>query len=159
MMIEFSLPYPYFANVRSHFRKGKPDMINFMFQAHSGWRYIVILVAVVTIVKLLIGWVSNGKWAQLDQRLGMALPIVMDIQLLLGLVLYLMAPSAWFVGRHIGASEHFGTMVLAIIAAHITWSRVKKSTVDAAKFRIGTIGFAIAGLLVGLGVLRITGWL
>ncbi len=134
-------------------------MINFMFQAHSGWRYIVILVAVLAIVKLLIGWVSGGKWGKLDQRLGMALPIVMDVQLLLGLVLYLMAPSAWFLSRHVGVAEHFGTMLLAIIAAHITWSRVKKSTPDTAKFRIGTSGFAIAGLLVGLGVLRITGWL
>lgn len=130
-----------------------------LFQAHSGWRYIVILVAVVAIIKLLIGWVSQGKWSRVDQGLGAALPIVMDIQLLLGLVLYLMAPTAWFHGRNIGFGEHFGTMVLAIIAAHLTWVRVKKSETSAGKFRTGVLGYIIAGLLVGLGVMRITGWL
>lgn len=134
-------------------------MTNVLFQAHSGWRYIVILVAVLAIVKLLIGWLGNGKWGSLDQRLGSALPIVLDIQLLLGLVLFLMAPSAWFSGRNVGVAEHFGTMVLAIIAAHIAWARVKKNDSSAAKFQIGTIGFAIAGLLVAVGVARITGWM
>jgi hypothetical protein len=134
-------------------------MTNVLFQAHSGWRYIVILVAVLAIVKLLIGWLSNSKWSSLDQRLGSALPIVLDIQLLLGLVLYVMAPSAWFSGRNIGAGEHLGTMVLAIIAAHVTWARVKKNESSAVKFQIGTIGFAIAGLLVAVGVARITGWM
>jgi len=134
-------------------------LINILFQAHSGWRYIVILVAVLAIVKLLIGWLSNGKWSSLDQRLGIALPIVLDIQLLQGLVLYLMAPSAWFLGQNVGVAEHFGTMVLAIIAAHIAWARVKKNESSAAKFQIGTIGFAIAGLLMAVGVARITGWM
>ena len=133
--------------------------MQFIFQAHSGWRYIVILAAVLAIVKFLIGWLSQGKWSRMDQGLGATLPIVMDIQLLLGLVLYLMAPSAWFNGRNIGVGEHFGTMLLAIISAHVTWSRVKKSEATADKFRTGALGYLIAGLLVGLGVMRITGWL
>jgi len=134
-------------------------MIPILFQAHSGWRYLVLLVAVVAVVKLLIGWVSNGKWSSLDQRLGMALPIILDIQLLLGLVLFLMAPSAWFSGRNVSVGEHLGTMLLAIIAAHVAWARVKKNESSAAKFQIGTLGFAIAGLLVAVGVARITGWM
>ncbi len=133
-------------------------MTNVLFQAHSGWRYIVILVAVLAIVKLLIGWLSNGKWGSLDQRLGSALPIVLDIQLLLGLVLYLMDTSIRFLGR-VSVGEHFGTMVLAIIAAHIAWARVKKNESSAAKFQTGTLGFAIAGLLVAVGVARITNWM
>lgn len=133
-------------------------MTNVLFQAHSGWRYIVILVVVLAIVKLLIGWLGNGKWGSLDQRLGSALPIVLDIQLLLGLVLYLMDTSIRFLGR-VSVGEHFGTMLLAVIAAHIAWARVKKNESSAAKFQIGTIGFAIAGLLVAVGVARITGWM
>ncbi|MCX6049804.1 MAG: hypothetical protein NT075_32290 [Chloroflexi bacterium] len=134
-------------------------MANVIFQAHSGWRYLVLLVAILAVLKFLIGWLTTSKWSGLDRGLGTAFPIVLDIQLLLGLVLYVMAPGYRFLARPISFGEHFGTMVLAVIVAHITWSRVKKSTPDTAKFRIGTIGFVIAGLLVGLGVLRITGML
>jgi len=134
-------------------------MINILFQAHSGWRYIVLLAVILAVVKLLIGWVGNGKWGSRDERVGVALPIVLDVRLLLGLVLFLMAPSAWFLGRNVSVGEHFGTMLLAIIAAHITWARVKKNENSAAKFQIGTLGFAIAGLLVAVGVARITGWM
>ena len=62
-------------------------MGNFLLQFHSGWRYIVIVVLVVAIAKLLIGWLTNGKWSKLDQGLGAATPLIVDIQMLLGLVL------------------------------------------------------------------------
>ena len=134
-------------------------MINFLYEAHSGWRYLVLAVVVIAVLKLLIGWLSRANWSRFDQGLGAATPIVMDVQLLLGLVLYLLAPAAWFVGKNVSFGEHFGTMLVAIIVAHVAWSRVKKNTDSAAKFQIGAVGFAVAGLLVGVGVARITGWM
>ena len=55
--------------------------------------------------------------------------------------------------------EHMVTMLLALGAAHAFWSRVKKSNTDADKFRNGAIGFIVAGLLVAIGVARITGYM
>jgi hypothetical protein len=132
------------------------NMQSFIFQAHSGWRWIVILVAVVALVKLLIGWLMGARWSRLDQGLGAALPIVLDIQLLLGLVLWIVE-QRWNGGDPLRSFEHPVTMILAIVAAHITWSRVKKSDVDQVKYRTAVIGFAIALILVVLGVLRVTG--
>jgi len=133
-------------------------MVTFLFEAHSGWRYIVIVVAIAAFLKLLMGLLSNSKWGAWDQRLGAALPIVMDIQFLLGLVLWV-AQGRWNIPDPTRTWEHPVTMLLAIAIAHITWTRVKRETVDSAKFRTGVIGYAIAGLLVAVGIARVTGFM
>ena len=131
-------------------------MLTGLYEAHSGWRYIVILVAVVVFVKFLIGLVSNARWSQLDQRLGAAFPVVMDIQFLLGLILWIVE-QRWNGADPLRSWEHPITMLLAVAVAHITWTRVKKDSTAAGKFRTGAIGYALAGLLLALGVMRITG--
>jgi hypothetical protein len=133
-------------------------MLEILYQVHSGWRYIVILVAVVAFAKLLIGLASNSAWGQLDQRLGAALPIVMDIQVLLGAVLWI-AQQRWLANTPLQSWEHPATMLVAVAVAHITWSRAKKASSDAARFRMATIGYAVAGLLLAIGIMRITGML
>ena len=133
-------------------------LTSILFQAHSGWRYLVILVLVVALLKLLIGLVGGQRWSRLDHNLGVATPIVITIQWLLGIVLWALTPAAWFLNRgSVNFAEHAGTMTLAVAAAHIGWSRAKRATSDSAKFRAAFIGFLVAGLLVALGVARITG--
>lgn len=129
--------------------------MDFILHAHSGWRYLVIAVVGIALIKFLIGWLTNGKWSRLDQGLGAATPIVMDIQLLLGLVLWIMQ-QRWMGSNPLASWEHPVTMILAIAAGHIGWSRAKKSATDQAKYRTATIWFAIALILIGLGVWRIT---
>jgi hypothetical protein len=41
----------------------------------------------------------------------------------------------------------------------VGWSRVKKSSESASKFRTGVLFYAIAGLLLTVGIMRITGWM
>lgn len=134
-------------------------MLNMLFYTHSGWRYIVLLVVTVAIIKMLIGWLGKQSWSRFDQILGAATPIVIDIQWLLGIVLWLMAPAAWFHGRgSVTVWEHLTTMTLTLAVAHIGWSRAKKATDDQSKFKSAAIGFIAAGLLVAVGVARITGY-
>lgn len=133
--------------------------MNILYAAHSGWRYIVLLVAAIVIIKLLIGWLTKGEWQKLDQGLGAAFPIIMDIQLLMGLILFgaslAQINGSW--RRSLGMrGEHFVIMLLAIIVAHVAWSRVKKSDESSTKFQTGAIGFLISGLLLAFGVARIT---
>ena len=136
------------------------NLTNFLFQAHSGWRYIVILVLVLALVKLLIGLLGKQRWSRLDQQLGVATPIVITVQWLLGIVLWALAPAAWFLNRgSVNFWEHATTMTLAVAASHIGWSRAKRASSDAGKFRAAFWGFLIAGLLVAVGVARITGWM
>jgi hypothetical protein len=133
-------------------------MSNILFEAHSGWRYIVILVAIAAFVKLLVGLLTNSKWGALDQRLAASFPMVMDIQLLLGLILWIVRQQ-WTIALPTRTWEHPVTMILAIVVAHVGWSRVKKSNESANKFRTGVIYDAISGLLLAIGVMRITEWM
>lgn len=130
-------------------------MTSMLFYTHSGWRHIVIVVLVVAIGMMLYGWLGKRRWGIWDQRIGVITPIVIDIQWLLGLVLWIVyrLPTA---GHFI---EHIVTMTLALAAAHIGWARAKRSPDDTARFRTAAIGFIIAGLLVGIGVGRVTGWM
>ncbi len=134
------------------------NITTILFEAHSGWRYLVILVLVVALIKFLIGMLGKQQWSGFDRALGSATSIVIGIQWLLGIVLWVLAPAAWFLSRgSVNFAEHAGTMTLAVVAAQIASGRAKRSPSDSAKFRISFIGTLIAGLLVALGVARITG--
>ncbi len=125
-------------------------------QAHSGWRYLVILFLVLALVKYLIGIVAKQEWSGFDNFLGRFTPIVLDIQWLLGIVVWVMQ-QRWNGADPATSWEHPFTMTLALVAVHIGWSRARKATDSATKFRAATVGFLLAGLLVALGVARITG--
>lgn len=127
-----------------------------LIQAHSGWRYIVIALLVVALVKYIIGIIAKQEWSGFDNFLGRFTPIVIDIQWLLGIILWIIQ-QRWSGGDPSVSWEHPFTMTLAVVAAHIGWSRARKATTSAAKFRAAFVGFLLAGLLVALGVARITG--
>lgn len=131
------------------------DSMFILIQAHSGWRYLVILVVVLALLKFLVGWLGKQRWTGLDQRLGTITPIVIDIQWLLGILVWIMQ-QRWLGNNPLASWEHPTTMTLALIAVHIGWSRAKRTTGATDKFRTAFVGFLIAGLLVALGVARIT---
>jgi hypothetical protein len=131
------------------------SMYTILVEAHSGWRHIVVLVLAIAILRALYGWIRGSEWGQWDQRLGTATPIVLDIQLLLGIVLWIMSQQ-WLGLNSLTAWEHPVTMIVAVAVAHVTWTRVKQKTESRDKFQTMTIGFAIAGVVLALGILRVT---
>ena len=132
------------------------SLTTILFHAHSGWRYLVILVIVLALAKVGIGWLSGARWTRMDEILGALTPMMFNIQFLLGLVLWILQARWMFPGNNIGAWEHPVTMIIALVIAQLTWTRVKRAQTDRLKFRTATLGFAAAGLLLGLGVARIT---
>jgi len=122
--------------------------------AHSGWRYVVIFVVLVVLVKFLIGWIGRAQWSQWDQRLGAATPGVFDVQVLLGLVLWIVA-SGWQLAPRL-AWEHPLTMLLALAIVHATWMMVKRTAAADRKFRLGLLGYLAGAVVMGVGVWRIT---
>jgi Na+-translocating ferredoxin:NAD+ oxidoreductase RnfA subunit len=117
-------------------------------------------VLVLALVKLLIGLAAKQRWSRLDHILGVTTPMVITVQWLLGIVLWSLAPTAWFLNRgNVTFWEHAATMTLAMAASHMGWSRAKRASADGTKYRMAFIGFLVAGLLVAVGVARITGWM
>jgi len=123
---------------------------------HSGWRYLVILIGVIFLAKMILGLVQNSKWSKLDKQLGLFTTIAVDMQVLFGLIIWIMG-RWWNAPAAIPGAEHPTTMLIALAVMHVGWGRAKKAPTDAGKYRQALIWFGVAALLVALGILRVTG--
>ncbi len=127
---------------------------------HSIVRWAVVIVGVIAVVRALIGWFGGRQWKQLDDRLGLALTSVLDINLLLGLLLYFfLSPLTTNAFKNFSAAmgdssvrfflvEHSVVMIVAVVLAHIGRSRSKKASEDKSKFKQAAIFFGVAMLAV-----------
>ena len=120
--------------------------------AHSGWRYVVIFVMLLALVKFAIGWLGRTPWTTWDQRLGLAVPITVDIQVLLGAVLWIIT-AAWQMARR-QAWEHPVTMLLALAVVHGASVLVKRAETPEHRFRAGFLGYLVAAVIAGVGLWR-----
>ena len=95
-------------------------MFDFAFAAHSGTRYLVLLAGVLTALYALAGLVRKGPVDRVGMGLLRAFGILIDIQLLLGILTLLSMP---FYSALIG---HLVLMVAAAAVVHLGLVRVKK---------------------------------
>ncbi len=118
---------------------------------HGELRWLVALVALVVVVKFLFGWLGRREYTSLDRTLLTILTIVLDINVLVGLILLFFGGG--FSGPRL---EHATTMLLAAVAAHMTaiWRR---STDSPTKYRNQLLLVLLALALVFLGVFRLRG--
>lgn len=131
---------------------------------HSTFRWLILLLAIVIIIKYLTGWLGNKSWQKSDNILGILFTTVFDLQLLTGLILYFfVSPFTQAAFADFGAAmknpelrfyavEHFSLMVLALIFVHIGRAKSKKASTDRAKFKLAFIFYAIAIALVLAGI-------
>jgi len=120
-------------------------MTTFILQAHSGWRYIVLLIIVIVIIKALIGWLGKQKWSSLDSNLMLASRVILYIQVVLGVLAYIVIQK-WVAGFGFIGS-HVIPAILAVGAVEFGAARAKKSS-GGKKFMFAFIGFVIAIVLV-----------
>ena len=65
-------------------------MYSFILDLHSITRWIVLITGIVATIAAIIGWVKKKEWTATDNKMGLIYTISFDIQLLLGLMLYLL---------------------------------------------------------------------
>lgn len=118
---------------------------------HGEMRWLVALAAVVVIVKFLIGWLGKKEYTPLDKRLLMVFTVLLDIDVLLGLIILFFGGG--FSGPRL---EHATTMILAAIAGHMTamWRKTPDSSI---KYRNQLLMVVLALALVIVGVIRLRG--
>lgn len=114
---------------------------------HSIWRWVVVVVAAVAVAKALIGWLGRQPFGSLDDRLGMAYTITLDIQVLLGLILYILE-RRWSLPDPFFAYIHPLVMIIALALAHIGRRRSRTADSDEARHRAATLFYAISLLLI-----------
>lgn len=126
-----------------------------MKEIHSYWAYLVLLMLIFAVINAVIGFTQKKQFKDKDLRIGLFTLIVAHIQLLLGLGWYFMSPAYQSMkangideSNRLLAVEHPVIMILAITLITIGWSKHKKKTTDAAKFKTFTIFYGIALLLI-----------
>jgi hypothetical protein len=130
-----------------------------MKDVHSYWAYLVLAILIFAVVNAVVGLTQKKQFKDKDLRIGLFTLIVAHIQLLIGSGWYFMSP--WFQMLKTDAAsvmkdksvrllaiEHPITMILAIILITIGWSKHKKKTEDAAKFKTFVIFYGVALLLI-----------
>jgi hypothetical protein len=129
---------------------------------HSWVRWIALVAAVGTTLAALRGKVEGST--SLADRWGMVAMMVLDVQLLLGLLLYfVVSPNMRAILDNFGgamkdpalrfwAVEHTSAMFAAIALAHVGRVLARKATTPAAKRTRLLICFGLATLLIIVGM-------
>jgi hypothetical protein len=117
-------------------------MYEFAFNAHSGLRYLVLLVGVLTALYGIAGMLRKTPVDKTAVTLVRVFGVTLDIQLLLGIVTLI---SGQFFGQLIG---HIVLMIAAVAVAHLGAVRLKK----AAPAQRG-YGLVVASALIPLALI------
>ena len=138
---------------------------NFWYDIHMVWRWVVLAVALFTVGRALIGWQGKQPWTDLDDRLGMIFTVTVDIQFLLGLILWFVGPfriteAGALMGNTLArfmVIEHPLFLTIALALAHIGRSRSRKAGSDTGKHKVAFIFYLLSFLFIVLiFVLRMT---
>lgn len=132
-------------------------MYQILRSAHSGWRYLVILLLLAAFVSALSGFFGKKSFTEGNRKLAVFALISAHIQLVLGLLLYFM--NDWYKMDSSVASnrywkmEHISMMVIAIILITIGNSKSKKATDSVIKHRNIFVFFGLGLLIITVAIL------
>lgn len=135
-------------------------MYSILKSAHSGWRYIVLILLLVAVINALSGWLVKKTYTEGNRKLNVFTLISAHIQFLLGLVLFFLSPLTKLpmsdtIGRYFKA-EHTSMMLIAIILITVGNAKSKKVTDAVAKHRTIAIFFGLALVIIIVSILMMT---
>ncbi len=127
--------------------------------AHSGLRWVVLLLLLAAIVKMHLGWKQKKLFTSGDKKLALFALMFTHIQIVLGFVLYFISPLVVFSAETMKNSvlrfytvEHITMMLIAAVLITIGYSKAKRKVNDTAKFKSLAIFYTI-GLIIILAAI------
>ena len=139
-------------------------MYELVLVAHSWLRWLVLLAALAAVARAIGGVSSRRPWTPVDDRAGLWMTAALDLQMLLGLVLYIFlspvtksafvdmaaamreAPIRFFV------VEHPVGMIVAIALAHVGRARARKAADSAARHKTALIFYSLSLIVLLLSI-------
>ena len=127
---------------------------------HSYWAYLVLIILVLATFNALLKLFTNKEFQPIDFRISLFTLIVSHIQLLLGIVLYFSSDYLSIIGDlgmgevmknsalRSNIIEHPLTMIIAVTLITIGYSKHKKKLTSNPKFKMLSIFYTIALVLV-----------
>lgn len=133
-------------------------MYNTILTIHSYWAYLVLLVLIISSVNAIIKTAGDKEYENNDFRKSLFTLIVSHIQLLIGIVLYLVSPRLQLWGELGGKVmsnsmarlylvEHPFINIIAIALITIGYSKHKKKLTSKGKLKTIAIFYSIALVL------------
>jgi hypothetical protein len=131
----------------------------FVQHLHSGFRYIILVLFIYTILMAFIGWLGGRPYTNRNRISNLVAMISAHTQLLIGIVLYFLSPLVQFnadtmknpTTRYFTV-EHWVMMVIALALITIGHSKSKKLVLPEAKHKTIALFYTLA-LLIIVGVL------
>jgi hypothetical protein len=124
--------------------------MNFVYLAHSGTRYLVLLSGLIAIVVLLRGMLAKGPYDRAARIAASSFAGLASLQGLLGIILVILRP---FYPALMG---HLVMMILAIAGVQTLTGWAKKAESDPARaYRLAVAGVVLALVLMIGGILAI----
>lgn len=131
---------------------------------HNLLRWVVLALALYVLIRALAGLAGGRSWSSADAAGGRWFTLSMDVQLLIGLLLYgVLSPITQSAFANMGATmkdpaarfwavEHLVMMLLAVAFTHIGRARTRKVPTDAGRHKAAAIffGLALVALLAGI---------
>ena len=139
-------------------------MYTFVLAVHSWLRWAVLIAGVVAVVLAIAGAMQRRSWSSADERIGRLFTMSLDIQILIGLILYFfLSPITRAAlsdfgavmgssGLRFWAVEHVFGVFVAVALAHAGRGRSKKVADPVARYRAVAIcyGLALLALLISI---------
>ncbi|MET0343940.1 MAG: hypothetical protein ABW252_23195 [Polyangiales bacterium] len=130
---------------------------------HSWWRWAIVIAVALALFEAWSGWLGGRHHGKRSRILNAAAVGTMDLQLLVGAVLYFISPLTSTAFANMGAAmknpplrfftvEHGPTMVLVLVLMHLGSARAKRGATDTARHRTAAIWFTVATVLMLLAV-------
>ncbi|MES2378544.1 MAG: cytochrome B [Bacteroidota bacterium] len=127
----------------------------FVQHLHSGFRYIILVLFIYTILMAFIGWLGGRPYTNRNRISNLVAMISAHTQLLIGIVLYFLSPLVQFnadtmknpTTRYFTV-EHWVMMVIALALITIGHSKSKKLVLPEAKHKTIALFYTLALLII-----------
>ena len=138
-------------------------MYNIFMSIHNILRWLVVFAAVLALARMFVGWLGRKDWSKRDDMLSGIFTGLLDLQLLVGLVIYfLVSPITQAALVNFSASlnasdgrffilDHPIMMLVGVVLAHVGRALSRKAT-GLGKFRQAAIWFSLAVLVILVSV-------
>lgn len=134
------------------------SFFSILLHAHSGLRWLLLIVLLAAIYKAFTGYSGNKPFTKSDNTLRILTVIFTHIQLIIGLILYIQSPLVKLFWSNPGSAItqeapmffglfHFVFMLLAVVLITIGSAKTKKKNTDKEKFK-AMRGWFLAALII-----------
>lgn len=130
-----------------------------LLHAHSGLRWVLLVLLIITIIKAFSGWFGKKEFTSGDKKLALSTLIVTHIQLVLGFILYFISPKVVFSAETMGNTvlrfytvEHITLMLISIGIITAGYSLSKRTIDSESKFKKLAVYFTIGLILILIAI-------